>query len=145
MLPSRPECGRPACQSRLALAPHPRAPRVRAVEGSGADAAIRRGNGRSAPEVWMRCISMPAKLSAAFSAAFLLASGHLNHTIVMSLEVFTALHAGAAFGYLHWLGLLGWAAPGNIIGGIGFVTVLRLVQVGAGTIKQQRAAGAARD
>ena len=43
--------------------------------------------------------SMPAKLVAAAVAAFLLASGKLNHVIVISLEVFAALQAGAPFGY----------------------------------------------
>lgn len=79
------------------------------------------------------------KIAAAFAAAFLLAAGHLNHAIVASLEMFAALHAGATFGYLTWLRLLGWAALGNIIGGIAFVTVLRLVQVGAEAIRVERA------
>ena len=78
-----------------------------------------------------------AKLIAAEGAGFLLAAGHLNHAIVASLEMFAALHAGATFGYGVWLELLGWASLGNIIGGILFVTVLRLVQVGATTIHQE--------
>ncbi len=90
---------------------------------------------------WMQHGSSSAfgKLIAAFVAAFLLAAGHLNHAIVASLEMFAALHAGAAFGYLAWFRLLLWAALGNIVGGIAFVTMLRLVQVGGETIKQQRA------
>lgn len=79
-----------------------------------------------------------AKIIAAFAAAFLLAAGHLNHAIVASLEMFAALHAGATFGYLTYLRLLGWACLGNIIGGIAFVTVLRLVQVGAEAIRVER-------
>ena len=88
---------------------------------------------------WMQhgTTSPVAKLIAAEGAGFLLAAGHLNHAIVASLEMFAALHAGATFGYGVWLGLLGWAALGNIIGGILFVTVLRLVQVGATTIHQE--------
>lgn len=82
--------------------------------------------------------SVPGKLTAAVAAAFLLAAGHLNHAIVMSLEVFTAIHAGASFGYGTWLPMLGWASLGNIIGGIGFVTILRLIQVGTKGIKQER-------
>jgi formate-nitrite transporter family protein len=74
--------------------------------------------------------SVPAKLAAAVSAAFLLVGATLNHAIVVSLLTFAALHAGAPFGYLHWLSVAGLAAVGNIVGGLGLVTVLRLVQVG---------------
>jgi formate-nitrite transporter family protein len=74
--------------------------------------------------------SVPAKLAAAVSAAFLLVAATLNHAIVVSLLMFAALHAGAPFGYLHWLSVAGLAAAGNILGGCGLVTVLRLVQVG---------------
>jgi formate-nitrite transporter family protein len=82
--------------------------------------------------------SVFGKLVAAVAAAYLLAAGHFNHAIVASLEMFAALHAGATFGYLTWLGLLGWAVLGNIIGGVLFVTVLRLVQVGRPTIQVER-------
>jgi formate/nitrite transporter FocA (FNT family) len=80
--------------------------------------------------------SVPAELLAAISAAFLLAAGSLNHAIVVSIEMFAALHAGAPFGYLSWLGMLGWACAGNLVGGIGLVTVLRLVQVGADVVSE---------
>jgi formate/nitrite transporter FocA (FNT family) len=73
--------------------------------------------------------SVPAKLICAIVAAFLLASAPLNHVIVVSLEMFAALQAGAHFGYLDWLGMSAWFGLGNIIGGVGLVTVLRLVQV----------------
>jgi formate/nitrite transporter FocA (FNT family) len=82
--------------------------------------------------------SAVAKIIAAEIAGFLLAAGHLNHAIVASLEMFAALHAGATFGYLTWLRLLGWAVLGNVVGGVLFVTMLRLVQVGARAILQER-------
>ncbi len=82
--------------------------------------------------------SAVAKIIAAEAAAFLLAAGHLNHAIVASLEMFAALHAGVTFGYATWFGLMLWAALGNVVGGVFFVTVLRLVQVGAKTIHQER-------
>jgi formate-nitrite transporter family protein len=78
-----------------------------------------------------------SKIIAAEIAGFLLAAGHLNHAIVASLEMFAALHAGATFGYLTWLKLLGWAVLGNVIGGVLFVTVLRLVQIGVQTIQDE--------
>lgn len=95
---------------------------------------------------WMQHASHSefAKLAAAFAAAFLLAAGHLNHAIVMSLEVFAGIHAGGPFHYGTWLGMLALACLGNIIGGVGFVTLLRLVQVGARSIQQeQKRAGSA--
>ena len=82
--------------------------------------------------------SVPAKLAAAISAAFLLVAGTLNHAIVVSLLLFAALHAGAPFGYLHWLSVAGLAAAGNFVGGLGLVTVVRLVQVGEERIEEAR-------
>jgi formate/nitrite transporter FocA (FNT family) len=82
-----------------------------------------------------------AKLTAAFVAAFLLAAGPLNHAIVVSLEMFAGLIAGAPFGYRDWLGMLAWMTMGNMMGGIGFVTVLRLVQVGQRQIDKERSRG----
>jgi formate/nitrite transporter FocA (FNT family) len=73
--------------------------------------------------------SVPAKLLCAIVAAFILAAAPLNHVIVVSLEMFAALQAGAHFGYLDWLGMSAWFGLGNIIGGVGLVTVLRLIQV----------------
>ena len=82
--------------------------------------------------------SMPARLVAAFSAAFLLAAGALFHAIVVSLVMFAALQAGAPFGYLDWLGVLAWSVIGNIVGGLGRITTLRLVQVGKGQLDEER-------
>ncbi len=82
--------------------------------------------------------SVPAQLAAAVTMAFLLASGPLDHAIVVSIEMFAALHAGAPFGYGSWLAVLGWATLGNILGGVGLVTVLRLVQVGGRKISEER-------
>ncbi|MGH9072206.1 MAG: formate/nitrite transporter family protein, partial [Acidimicrobiales bacterium] len=82
--------------------------------------------------------SVPAKLVAAVAAAFLLAAGSLNHVIVMSLESFAALQAGATFGYTTWAGLAGWALLGNLAGGLTLVTLLRLVQVGGEKLRAER-------
>ncbi len=78
------------------------------------------------------------KLVAAVGTAFLLAAGSLNHAIVMSLEMFAGLQAGAHYGYGTWAQDLGWAVFGNLVGGIGLVTVLRLVQVGSTHIQEAR-------
>jgi formate/nitrite transporter FocA (FNT family) len=84
--------------------------------------------------------SVPAKIVAAVAAAFLLAAGALNHAIVVSIEMFAGLHAGAPYGYLDWLGMLGWACLGNMVGGIGLVTILRLIQVGGDVVTEAGAA-----
>ena len=81
---------------------------------------------------WMQHSSdnMAARIIPAITAAFLLAGGQLDHAIVNSLLMFAALHTGhAPFGYLDWAETAGWAALGNVIGGVGLVTVLRLLQV----------------
>jgi formate/nitrite transporter FocA (FNT family) len=79
-----------------------------------------------------------AHIVAAVCAAFLLAVGSLNHAIVMSLEMFGALWAGAPFGYVAWGKAMLLACAGNMVGGIGFVTILRLVQVGRTKIEHER-------
>ena len=82
--------------------------------------------------------SVTGKLVAAEISGFLLAAGHLNHAVVASLEMFAALHAGATFGYGVWFGQFCWAVLGNVTGGVVFVTVLRLLQVGAEAITEER-------
>ena len=78
------------------------------------------------------------KLTAAVAAAFLLAAGSLVHAIVVSLLMFAGLQAGAPYGYLDWLGLLAWSTLGNVIGGVGLVTMVRLVQVGREQVTEVR-------
>lgn len=82
--------------------------------------------------------SILGKIVAAVMTAFLLATGGLFHAIVLSVDMFAALHAGAPFGYLDWFKLFLWASLPNILGGIGFVTVLRLAQVGWRRIERER-------
>jgi formate-nitrite transporter family protein len=74
--------------------------------------------------------TVAARVIPAITAAFLLAGGQLNHAIVNSLLMFAALHTGhAPFGYLDWAKTAGWAVIGNVVGGVGLVTLLRLLQV----------------
>ena len=74
--------------------------------------------------------SVPAKLLAAISAAFVLAAAPLNHVVVVSLEMFGALQHGAPFGYVDWISVGAWYALGNMVGGLLLVTGLRMVQLG---------------
>ncbi|MEU9830415.1 formate/nitrite transporter family protein [Streptosporangium sp. NPDC048047] len=60
----------------------------------------------------------------------LLAGGQLFHSVLDSILMFAALITGRApFGYLDWLAALGWAILGNLVGGVGLVTFLRLARV----------------
>ena len=94
---------------------------------------------------WMErsTTSVPAKIVAAVAAAFLLASASLDHAVVVSLEMFAALHAGAPYGYTTWLRIMLWASLGNMLGGVGLVTVLRLVQVGRRKLQEEEDKAAA--
>ena len=61
---------------------------------------------------------------------FLLVAASLFHSIVDSLFMFAGLTTGhATYGWLDWLGALGWAALGNALGGIGLVTGIRFLRV----------------
>jgi formate/nitrite transporter FocA (FNT family) len=82
--------------------------------------------------------SVPAKIASAWAVAFLLAGLPLQHAIVISIEAFAALHAGAGFGYTHWLAMFGWAALGNVLGGIVLVTGLRLMQIGKRGVEREQ-------
>jgi formate-nitrite transporter family protein len=74
--------------------------------------------------------STGVKLVPAVTAGFLLAGAQLNHAVVNSLLIFSALHTGRApFGYADWAATAALAAVGNLVGGLALVTVLRLFQV----------------
>jgi formate/nitrite transporter FocA (FNT family) len=82
--------------------------------------------------------SEPARLVATVSVAFVLAAGPLLHTVVGGLEIMAALFAGAPYRYVDAAAMISWAILWNVVGGIGLVTVLRLVQVGREKIEQVR-------
>jgi formate/nitrite transporter FocA (FNT family) len=89
---------------------------------------------------WMQhtTTSVGVRLVPAVTAGFLLGGAQLNHAIVNSLLMFTSLHTGhAPFGYLQWAETAGFAALGNIVGGLGLVTLLRLFQ-SPHTIRNER-------
>ena len=82
--------------------------------------------------------SLGVQLVPAILFGSLLAGGQLFHSILDSQFMFAALHSGASFGYFDWFRALGWSVLGNVIGGVGLVTFLRLVRV-PGKIKEERA------
>lgn len=74
--------------------------------------------------------SLGVRIVPAVTTGFLLAGLGLNHAIVNSLLIFAGLHTGhSPYGYLQWAETAGYAALGNIVGGIALVTLLRLLQV----------------
>lgn len=74
--------------------------------------------------------SLGVRLVPAVLFGALLAGAQLFHSVLDSLLMFTALHTGSApFGYADWAGALGWSVLGNVVGGVGLVTFLRLVRV----------------
>lgn len=91
---------------------------------------------------WMQHSSenLGAHIVAAVAMGFVLAVGPLQHAIILSLSMFAALIYGATFGYADWLATLAWAAAGNMVGGIGLVTALRLLQTGKEAIERQQEA-----
>jgi formate/nitrite transporter FocA (FNT family) len=74
--------------------------------------------------------SLGTKVVPAITTGFLLAGLGLNHAIVASLLIFAGLHTHVtSYGYLDWAATAGWAALGNMVGGVGLVTLLRMLQV----------------
>lgn len=72
--------------------------------------------------------SVPAQIVAAFAAAFLLVGLQMFHSVLDSLLIFGAIHAGADVSYLDWLGWFGYTVVLNAVGGVGLITALRLVR-----------------
>lgn len=73
--------------------------------------------------------SVLGKIAAAVAGAFMLAGLQMFHSILDSLLIFGAFIAGdAPFGYLDWLRWFGYTLVGNIVGGLGLVTLLRLLR-----------------
>ncbi|OZE11017.1 formate transporter [Rhodococcus sp. 05-2255-3B1] len=69
-----------------------------------------------------------ARIIAAMAAGFLLAGLQLFHSILDSLLIFGAIHAGADVSYVAWIEWFGYTMLFNIIGGVVLVTALRLVR-----------------
>ncbi len=69
-----------------------------------------------------------AKIVAAFAGGLVLAGLQLFHSILDSLIVFGALHAGAPFGYGDWLAWFWYVSLLNMAGGLLTITLTRLVR-----------------
>lgn len=70
------------------------------------------------------------KLVAAVAMSFVLVGAQLFHSVLDSIFMFTGLLAGhPGYSWADWAGALGWASLGNIVGGVGLVTSIRLLRV----------------
>ncbi len=83
-----------------------------------------------------------AKIVAAFGGALVLAGLQLFHSILDSLIIFAALHAGAPFGYGDWLAWFWYTTLLNMAGGLLVVTLLRLVRSKDMIVEERAEAGA---
>lgn len=73
---------------------------------------------------------MGLRLVPAVAMSFVLVGAQLFHSVLDSILMFAGLLSGGApYGYLDWLGALGWSVFGNLLGGLGLVTALRLLRV----------------
>ncbi len=78
-------------------------------------------------------VKMHVRLTVAWIAGTLLALGGFNHVIVVTLELFYGIRFGDDIPWIFLLGNFGIAALGNMIGGIGLVTLNRFTQATAGS------------
>lgn len=76
--------------------------------------------------------TMMPRVVVAWLCGSLLALGNFNHVIVVTLELIFGYRYGAHYSWLFILGNFGLAAGGNLVGGVGLVTLNRLTQGKAG-------------
>lgn len=68
-------------------------------------------------------------IAASIVGAYLLSGLSLFHSVLDSLIIFGAIHAGdETIGYVDWLAWVWWVAPLNVIGGLLLVTAPRLIR-----------------
>jgi formate/nitrite transporter FocA (FNT family) len=61
---------------------------------------------------------------------FVLVAAQLFHSVLDSIIMFAGLLSGrATYTWADWAGALAWSALGNVIGGVGLVTSIRLLRV----------------
>ena len=74
--------------------------------------------------------NLGVQLVPAVAMSFVLVGAELFHSVLDSILMFAGLLTGHAdYTVLDWLGALGWSALGNIVGGVGLVTAIRLLRV----------------
>jgi formate/nitrite transporter FocA (FNT family) len=86
--------------------------------------------------------SVGIRLTVAWVTGAFLALAHLNHVIVVTIELVFGVRYGAHIPYDFVVGNFFLAAAGNMIGGIGLVTLNRFTQAKAGSRRGSRNASA---
>jgi formate-nitrite transporter family protein len=76
--------------------------------------------------------SMGVRVAVAWIVGALLALGNFNHVIVATLEILSGIRWGAHISWNTLFANFGTALLGNMIGGIGFVTINRFSQARSG-------------
>ena len=76
--------------------------------------------------------SMLVRVVVAWTTGMVLALGAFNHVIVVTLELVLGLRFGLHLSWWFVAGNFGLAAAGNVIGGLGLVTLNRLTQAREG-------------
>ncbi|MDY6050030.1 MAG: formate/nitrite transporter family protein [Corynebacterium sp.] len=70
-----------------------------------------------------------AVVAASIAGGIVLAGGSLFHSVLDSILIFGAIWSGAeGVTYLDWLGWVWWVIPLNIIGGVLFTTIPRVIR-----------------
>ncbi|HEY0933247.1 MAG TPA: formate/nitrite transporter family protein [Trebonia sp.] len=70
------------------------------------------------------------KIVAAVGMSFVLVAAGLFHSVLDSILMFAGLLTGhAPYTWADWAGAFGWSVLGNIIGGVGIVSAIRLLRV----------------
>jgi len=75
---------------------------------------------------------MGVRVAVAWIGGALLALGAFNHVVVVTLEALFGIRYGAAMGWGDFAGNFFTAAAGNMVGGIGLVTLTRFTQARSG-------------
>ncbi|GHF32686.1 formate/nitrite transporter FocA (FNT family) [Amycolatopsis bartoniae] len=82
---------------------------------------------------------MGVKLVAAVAMPFLLVGAQLFHSVLDSIVMFAGLLGGSAhYSWGDWALALAWSSLGNVLGGIGLVTSIRLLRVSHRVEEAQR-------
>lgn len=84
--------------------------------------------------------SLGVQLVPAILFGALLVGAQLFHCVLDGILILGAIFSGSDISAGQWLGAVGWAALGNLVGGIGLVTALRLVRA-APRVQEERAEG----
>lgn len=73
--------------------------------------------------------SVGSRITVAYLVGFLLALGPFDHVIVTTLHIFIGILLGAPVGFGAVAEIMGLATAGNLVGGIGIVTLSHVAQV----------------